>query len=643
VRECPAKAIRITGGQAEVITARCIACGNCIKVCSQNAKVFYKEIDQVKRLIATYPKVIALVAPSFPAEFYDVEDHKTLVGIIKSFGFSHVTEVAFGADLVARYYKEQLNLELPAISSDCPAIVAYIERYAPDLTSKLATVVSPMVAMARVVRKQYGADAKLVFIGPCLAKKAESDEIDAALTFRELREMMENARIDHSKISPAEFDPPHGGRGAIFPLSHGLLHTMEVNEDILSENVLVAGGRANFQDALREFEQGNLEGHHLHLLCCEGCILGPGMSPYPNTTPTALRFAKKARIIGYANRKMSELDKEQWQAYLDEYSKLDFSRHFQARDMRSLRPPNEQIKEVLYQMGKYSQEDHLNCGACGYDSCEEHAIAIINGLAETEMCLPYSIEKLHKYIRELNISKEKLANVQEALRHSEKLAGMGQLSAGIAHELNNPLGVITMYSNILKEELAPGSPMLQDIDLIVEQADRCRKIVGGLLNFARKNQLNLSESDVVKLARHSIDSVIIPENVLIRLNATVTDPIANLDYDQMTQVFTNLLKNAVEAMPDKGEIALDISDSNEQFTISITDSGTGIQPENMDKLFTPFFTTKGIGKGTGLGLPIIYGIVKMHKGDVQVRSNIDPAAGPTGTTFTITIPRNRLV
>lgn len=643
VRECPAKAIRIAGGQAEVITSRCIACGNCIKVCSQNAKIFYKEIDQVYRLIAEYPKVIALVAPSFPAEFYDLDDHQKLVGVIKSFGFSHVTEVSFGADLVARYYKEQLNLDMPAISSDCPAIVAYIERYEPALTSRLATVVSPMVAMARVVRKKYGDDAKLVFIGPCLAKKAESEEIDAVLTFRELREMMESKRINLSKVIPAEFDPPVGGRGAIFPLSHGLLNTMEVNEDILSENVLVAGGRANFQDALREFAQGNLEGHHLHLLCCEGCILGPGMTPYPNTSPTGLRFAKKARIIDYANRKMAVLDKEEWLAYLEEYSKLDFSRTFEPRDMTSVRPPNEQIKDVLYKMGKYSQQDHLNCGACGYDSCEEHAIAIINGLAETEMCLPYSIEKLHKYIRELNISKEKLANVQEALRHSEKLAGMGQLSAGIAHELNNPLGVITVYSNILKEELPVDSPMLQDIDLIVEQADRCRKIVGGLLNFARKNQVNITETDVVKLARHSIDSVIIPEGIAVKLNVSVTDPKVNLDYDQMIQVFTNLLKNAVEAMPEKGDIVFDLSDTHDQFTMNITDSGTGIQPENMDKLFTPFFTTKGLGKGTGLGLPIIYGIVKMHKGDVTVKSNIDPAAGPTGTTFTISIPRNRLV
>jgi signal transduction histidine kinase len=259
------------------------------------------------------------------------------------------------------------------------------------------------------------------------------------------------------------------------------------------------------------------------------------------------------------------------------------------------------------------------------------------------MCLPYSIEKLHKYIRELNISKEKLANVQEALRHSEKLAGMGQLSAGIAHELNNPLGVITMYSNILKEEIPADSPVIQDIELIVEQADRCRKIVGGLLNFARKNQVNITETNVVKLVNHSIDSVVIPENIKIRLVDQLGNQVANLDYDQMTQVLTNLLKNAIEAMDNYGEITVKLADAGDNLVISITDTGSGIHPENMDKLFTPFFTTKGIGKGTGLGLPIIYGIVKMHKGDISVLSNANKETGPTGTTFIITLPRQRIM
>ncbi|MBK7214788.1 MAG: GHKL domain-containing protein [Bacteroidales bacterium] len=268
---------------------------------------------------------------------------------------------------------------------------------------------------------------------------------------------------------------------------------------------------------------------------------------------------------------------------------------------------------------------------------------MINGLAETEMCLPYSIEKLHTYIRDLDTSNQKLASVQEALRHSEKLAGMGQLSAGIAHELNNPLGVITMYSNILKEELPQDNPMVRDLDLIVEQAERCRKIVGGLLNFARKNQLNVDETDALKLAEHSLNSVIVPDHVTIHMSSSLNNPNVMLDFDQMTQVLTNLLKNAIEAMPEGGEINLLISDNPDKVIFRVKDNGSGIEKENMDKLFTPFFTTKGIGKGTGLGLPIIYGIVKMHKGDIQVESNSNPEKGPTGTTFTITLPRNRMV
>lgn len=643
VRECPAKAIRIAGGQAEVITERCIACGNCIKVCSQGAKVFRREIDPVTKLIQSGAKVIALVAPSFPAEFDDVPDHHTFVGMIRKLGFRQVTEVAFGADLVARKYKEQLSSGLPAISSDCPAIVSFVERYYPDLVGNLAEVVSPMVAMARVVRNIYGIDSILVFIGPCLAKKAESKEIDNAITFRELREMFELNRINPKSIAPSEFDPPLSGRGAIFPLSHGLLNTMEVTEDILSENVLVAGGKANFQDALREYEQGNLRGHHVHLLCCEGCIMGPGMSPYLNTSASSNRYAKKARIINYANAKMAAIDREEWEKNLDEFSKLDFSRTFKAVDMRVVRPSNEQIKEVMFRMGKFGPSDYLNCGACGYDSCEEHAIAILSGLAESEMCLPFSIEKLHKYIRELNISNEKLATVQEALRHSEKLAGMGQLSAGIAHELNNPLGVITMYSNILREEVPDNDPIHKDLDLIVEQADRCRKIVGGLLNFARKNQVDFSETDITQLANHSVNSVVIPSNISLTVENHLSDSKAMLDYDQMTQVVTNLIKNSVEAMPEGGKITLGLSDTEETIIIRVTDNGEGIPQEHMDKLFTPFFTTKGIGKGTGLGLPIIYGIVKMHKGDIKVDSNAIPSAGATGTTFTLTIPRKRMV
>jgi signal transduction histidine kinase len=290
-------------------------------------------------------------------------------------------------------------------------------------------------------------------------------------------------------------------------------------------------------------------------------------------------------------------------------------------------------------MGKFTLQDHLNCGACGYDTCTEHAIAIVKGLAETEMCLPYAIEKLHVSISNLNISNERLAKAKAALKQSEKLAHMGQLSAGIAHELNNPLGVITMYSNILMDEAPVNAPVRGDLQIIVEQADRCKKIVSGLLNFARKNQVNLTETDVVKFTQHSINGILKPDNVVIEFESAISDPIAMLDIDQMMQVLTNLEKNAVEAMPKGGKLKISVQGNETDINFIFEDNGVGISKENMDKIFTPFFTTKEMGKGTGLGLPLIYGIVKMHKGQIHLKSNEDQEKGVTGTTFTITLPR----
>jgi len=192
----------------------------------------------------------------------------------------------------------------------------------------------------------------------------------------------------------------------------------------------------------------------------------------------------------------------------------------------------------------------------------------------------------------------------------------------------------------LLEELDKDSPMVKDLELIVEQANRCKGIVGGLLNFARKSKLKPMEVNIVEFAKRSLDSIVIPQNVTAEVNAKVSQPQIMLDSDQMMQAFTNLEKNAVEAMPNGGKLTIDIEDDDSSVTIYFSDSGTGIPEADLEKLFTPFFTSKEFGKGTGLGLPLVYGIVKMHKGKIVVESNNDASKGATGTTFILTIPRN---
>ena len=636
VRECPVKAIKIINGQAQVISERCIGCGNCVTVCSQGAKVFLDSKKEVFSLLNASEKVVACIAPSFPAEFTEIKDYSILVGMLKKLGFDYVVEVSFGADIVAREYRKELENDnaKPCISSDCPAIVYFIEHYHPNLIPSLAKIASPMVAISRITKKKYGKDVKIVFIGPCIAKKAESDEIDEVITFKELREMFVLNDIDSAKVIPCDFDPPKSGKGAIFPVSRGLLQTIDKSDDICDGNIVVAEGRINFRDAIKEFENGLIKSQNLELLCCEGCIMGPGMSA------GGKRYSRRTQISNYVKEKIKNLDQSQWEKDMEEFSKLDMSQTFDPADRRLKLPSREEIDKVLISMGKITPKDHLNCGACGYDTCEEHAIAIVEGLAETEMCLPYTIEKLHKSINDLNFSNETLDSTRQALKQSEKLANMGQLSAGIAHELNNPLGVITMYSSILMDEAKEDDPIRKDLELIVEQTKRCKNIVSGLLNFARKNQVNLTETNIINFTKSSIKSIIKADTIKVIFNSNLSDPIAMIDKDQMMQVLTNLEKNAIEAMPNGGELKIELNGNKNEIEFNICDSGVGISKENMEKIYTPFFTTKELGKGTGLGLPLIYGIVKMHKGQISVSSNTDPDKGPTGTSFKIVIPRN---
>lgn len=634
VRECPAKAIKIVNGQAEVIDKRCIGCGNCVKVCSQNAKVYCNTISEVLALIKTGKKVAACIAPSFPAEFTEIEDYKVLVGMIKKIGFEWVHEVAFGADLVARQYRELIQGEtgMHYISSDCPAIVNFVEKYYPHLVKNLVPFVSPMIATTRLIKQMYGGETPVVFIGPCIAKKVESAEVSEVLTFRELREVFELMQISSNNSNPLDFNSPVGGKGAIFPLSRGLLQTVDLEDSILEGDIIVADGRIRFADALKEFDAGLIKSQHLELLCCEGCIMGVGMSSHTEM------YSKRAAIRNYVHSKLKNIDLCEWRQAVETCKTIDLQQTFQADDQRILIATPDELESILNKIGKTKKEDHLNCGACGYDTCVEHALAIHKGLAENEMCLPFTINKLHNYIKELAISNEKLVSMQQALKQSEKLAHMGQLSAGIAHELNNPLGVVIMYSNILLEECLPDSQQRKDLELIAEQAGRCKNIVGGLLNFARNNQVKYEIVEMEVLLNTSLNSVIIPQNIRLIKEIIPGNSGVQMDKEQMVQVITNLIKNSFEAMPNGGIVHVRMEHDNENFIATISDTGTGISKENMDKIFTPFFTTKAPGKGTGLGLPTCYGIVKMHKGDISLTSNCDNEKGSTGTTFRIKIP-----
>jgi len=644
VRECPAKAIQVVDGQASVIQPRCIGCGNCLLVCSQNAKHVRDDTQKAFALVDSGEKTAAMLAPSFPAEFSDIETGR-LVAMIRALGFSSVHEMSLGADLVAHEYAKLLERDPKGryITTPCPAVHSYVRKYQPALTRFLAPVLSPMVAMARVLRHDLGQDLHVVFIGPCIAKKRASidlthTEVDAVLTFAELREMFEQRRVRPDSVEAADdFDPPYGGVGAVFPISGGLLQTAGLQEDLLSGEIVVAEGRDEFVDAINEFDVAHPDARLLDVLSCQGCFAGAGM------TSSETNLQRRSRISRYAKNRIAGFDEEQRAEVAgarERYADIDLSRSFRP-DAQTLGGPAtvEELREILERMGKHSEEDFLNCGACGYDTCLDHARAVYAGLADSEMCLPSTIEQLRTAYGQLEDSHRSLEDAKEALEKSGRLASMGQLAAGIAHEVNNPLGILLLHANLVLEECEEQSQIHEDLETIVDQANRCKRIISGLLNFARQSRVVRQPTDLAGLVKKVLHTTPVNEGVEVQVEDQLKDPVAEIDSDQIVQVLTNLLSNAQQAMPEGGTVAVGLSDTSEEVIIRVSDTGSGIPEENMAKLFDPFFTTKQVGMGTGLGLAVTHGIVKMHRGQITVESNSDRKAGPTGTTFTIKLPR----
>lgn len=493
-----------------------------------------------------------------------------------------------------------------------------------------------MIALGRYLKQELGNDVKIVFIGPCVAKKHEAvdDEvcgvIDAVLTFHELKEMFSEKQIDISSLEESEFDPPHAMMGKAYPLAGGLLKTTDVNDDVLEKDIIVVEGKKKVLEIIEEIAHNNINAKFTDILFCEGCISGPAVDTTLNY------YSRREKVIDYIQEKINNVDKRVWKSNLYNARKLNLVRNFKADNQRRPMPSEDQIKEILAQTKKFTPKDELNCGACGYETCREYAIAIAKGLAEKEMCLPYLID-------ELKNAYENLSNTQEQLRVAEKLASIGQLAAGVAHEINNPLATILLYTSMLKKELEKyynDDRYKADFELIIEEANRCKNIVSNLLNFARQGKLNLKKFNI----KNALYDVLKPftvnpafKSIDFIFNSGNNDCLIEADEDQLKQVFINIIKNACDAMieSEKKLLTVDLQCNDREVIIEFSDTGCGIPKENQSKVFTPFFTTKSIGKGTGLGLAISYGIIKMHKGNISFISE-----DGKGTIFKITLPKN---
>ena len=229
---------------------------------------------------------------------------------------------------------------------------------------------------------------------------------------------------------------------------------------------------------------------------------------------------------------------------------------------------------------------------------------------------------------------------QAQLVQSEKLASLGSLAAGVAHELNNPLTGVLTYASLLHEDTPPDSPIREDLEVIINETMRCKDIIRNLLDFARRDRPSKAEVDINGVIEDTLSILkyqALFRNIEVVRRMDSSLPVVRIDAAQFEQVFMNIVMNAAEAMPGGGKLTIrtGLSEAGSSLEISFSDTGCGIKKEHLPRLFDPFFTTKEIGRGTGLGLSVSYGIVERHNGSITVESEEGE-----GTTFTVRIPVN---
>lgn len=410
LRTCPVKAIRMERGalphelHARVCEERCIFDGSCVMVCPQNAKKVASDLGSLRPLLGKGERVAASLAPSFPSAFPDV-DPRVVPTALRLIGFSFVQETAIGAELVSEEYTRRFREEdTPLISSPCPVVVNLVERHYPEVIPYLAPVVSPMVAHGRYL-KQIMPGTKVVFIGPCIAKLGEREEpgvddaIDFVLTFEELKNVFLQAGVDLASLEPSRFDGAVPETARLFPVEGGMLRSASLSTDMLDCDVLTVSGLESCKEVLKQFIRGMRQGDRTHLprlvdmLACEGgCINGPKNPSVEDV------YTRRARVLEYVKQSSDDRNQSKEADAQDVPERPEIPQKLLERSYRNLKPdvqvPDEGIiKAILAKTGKHSKSDELNCGACGYDSCGDKAIAVFQGMADPEMCIPYMRER----------------------------------------------------------------------------------------------------------------------------------------------------------------------------------------------------------------------------------------------------------
>ncbi|MDO4551838.1 MAG: [Fe-Fe] hydrogenase large subunit C-terminal domain-containing protein [Planctomycetia bacterium] len=426
VRHCHCKAIRIVNARAAVIPELCVSCGECFKVCPAHAKKIRSDLRRAKYWMEQGETVYASVAPSFLGFFPEVTLQQLAAGL-KRLGFSGASETALGAQLVSSENHKILE-RMPAgvyLSSACPAAVEYVGKYAPQWKDAILPVASPVVAHAKYLRKCFGEQIKVVFFGPCAAKKNEADRypetLSLALTFQDLIAWMEEEKVNLSELPPEDPVPVMAEEGRRYSLEGGMNDTMRVPGDGIQ--YVAVSGLENIDRMLRGADRKKVarDGGKLFiemLSCHGGCVNGPVMAEEASGVETIMKTSQFSVEKTSVGRSVP----------------VDLSLPVEVQRVQETPREEFLIRAAMESVGKFSVKDELNCGGCGYNTCREFARAMVEGKAEAGMCLSWlrkisqrTSNALIRYIPAAVVIVDQELQILECNRHFAKLAGADTL------------------------------------------------------------------------------------------------------------------------------------------------------------------------------------------------------------------------
>lgn len=382
IRSCPVKSISFSDKQAHIIESECILCGQCFIVCPQNAKQVESQVPDIKLAMAKGEAVYVSLAPSYVANYKDLT-FQTMEDAFKQLGFAGAGETALGATIVTEQYDQMVDQANGNvfISSCCHSVNLLVQKHFPECLPNLAQVLSPMQAHCQMLKAEHPG-ARTVFVGPCIAKKEEAGRydgiVDWAITFEELSAWLEEENITlHNKP-----DDRRKGKARLYPTTGGILATMQKRRDDF--HYLAIDGVENCIHALEDIRRGKVKNCFIEMSACVGsCINGPVMDREHINTIEDITIVKN-----FASDEPFELKPIQRVPLKKGMGRLSIHRDYPSEDV---------ITSILFQMGKRTKEDELNCGSCGYNSCREKAIAVYRGKADLTMCLPFLKEKAESF------------------------------------------------------------------------------------------------------------------------------------------------------------------------------------------------------------------------------------------------------